>query len=196
MTKRDLIKWIESQKQIAINKAIKAKDDTIERAKNAEYHDIDFDNFINEVYPIMQEFIKKYEEFVNKVNAIDGMSISHYGWNCGVNEFKDKFDSKKDMRVRVSKLIKLDTKKYNTRKDAALRLLSDVEKTYDIVITTIKNLPTAKDGLEYLEKLGFNIKDIPNANTAKQLPATISVNVNTAYLLLPKENDNEIHGNS
>ena len=69
--------------------------------------------------------------------------------------------------------------------------MEDQDEYKKSVIETVKNLPTAKDGLEYLKKLGFDVSEIEPAEKKKQLPATISVNVDTRYLLLDKESEND-----
>lgn len=86
-------------------------------------------------------------------------------------------------------VVRINTEDYENAKRQAIAYYNNVEKTYDDVIQTVKNLPTAKDGLEYLKKLGFNTSSILPVEQKKQLPATISVNVDTKYLIFDKENN-------
>lgn len=189
MTKRDLIKWLEKKKPEAIAKAEKAKNEAIDVAKELEYKEIGFDEFLEDAIPHLQRFIKKYGEFIDKANKFDGIIVSKYNWNYGYNEFVARFGDIKTIRAKMKDSIRLDTKRYNKTKESAYSYRRNVESTYITVIETVKNLPTAKDGLEYLKKLGFDVSEIEPAEKKKQLPATISVNVDVRYLLLNKEKE-------
>ena len=76
MTKRDLVKWLEKKKPEAIAKADKAREKAIADAKEIEYKEIGFDEFLEDAIPNIQRFIKKYGEFIDKVKALDGFSMS------------------------------------------------------------------------------------------------------------------------
>ena len=160
-------------------------------AKELEYKEIGFDEFLEDAIPNIQRFIKKYGEFIDKVNALDGYLMSKYNWHWGYNDFVAKFGDIATIRKNIEETIRLDTERYRKARDNANSNRQAVELTYNTVIETVKNLPTAKDGLEYLKKLGFDVSEIEPAEKKKQLPATISVNVDTRYLLLDKENEDE-----
>lgn len=189
MTKRDLVKWLEKKKPEAIAKAERVKDEAITAAKELEYKEIGFDEFLEDAIPHLQRFIKKYGEFIDKVNAIDGYMMSKYNYRYGYHDFVGYFGDIKTIRKNIEEVIHLDTERYRKTRDNANSNRRAVESTYNTVIETVKNLPTAKDGLEYLKKLGFDVSEIAPAEKKKQLPATISVNVDVKYLLLDKEKE-------
>lgn len=189
MTKRDLVKWLEKKKPEAIAKAEKAREKAIADAKELEYKEIGFDEFLEDAIPNIQKFIKKYGEFIDKVNALDGYSMSKYNWHYGYHDFVARFGDIATIRKNIEEVIHLDTERFRKARDNANFNRRAVESTYNTVIETVKNLPTAKDGLEYLKKLGFDISEIEPAEKKKQLPATISVNVDVKYLLLNKEKE-------
>ena len=190
MTKRDLVKWLEKKKPEAIDKAERARDEIITAAKELEYKTIGFDDFLDEALPCLQEFIEKYGKFIDKVKTFNGMSMSKYNWKYGYNDFVARFGDRQDVRRNMEEAISIDTERYRKTRDDANFNRRKVESTYNTVIETVKNLPTAKDGIEYLKKLGFDISEIQPAEQKKQLPATISVNVDVKYLLLNKEKEN------
>lgn len=170
MTKRDLVKWLEKKKPEAIEKADKAREKAITTAKELEYKEIGFDEFLEDAIPHLQRFIKKYGDFISRFGDIA------------------------TIRKNIEEILRLDTERYRKARDDANSNRRAVESTYNTVIETIKNLPTAKDGLEYLKKLGFDVSEIEPAEKKKQLPATISVNVDVKYLLLDnkeKEDENQ-----
>lgn len=189
MTKRDLVKWLERKQSEAIAKANKAREKAIDDAKELEYKEIGFDEFLESAIPHLQRFIKKYGEFIDKVNEVDGIKMSKYNWHYGYNELVTKYGDIKTIRTNIAECIRLDTERYRKARDNANSNKQAVESTYYTVIETVKNLPTAKDGLEYLKKLGFDISEIQPIEQKKQLPATISVNVDVKYLLLNKEKE-------
>lgn len=191
MTKRDLVKWLEKKKPEAIAKADKAREKAILDAKELEYKEIGFDEFLEDAIPHLQRFIKKYGEFIDKVNALDGYSMSRYNWHYGYNDFVSRFGDIATIRKNIEEVIHLDTERYRKVKEDAYSNRREVESTYNTVIETVKNLPTAKDGLEYLKKLGFDVSEIEPAEKKKQLPATISVNVDVKYLLLDNKESEE-----
>lgn len=193
MTKRDLVKWLEKKKPEAIAKAEKARCEAISAAKEIEYKEIGFDEFLDDALPCLKQFIDKYGDFIQKVNIFDGMSMSKYNWKFGYNDFVSRYSDRATVRENMEESIRIDTERYKKVRDEANSARRKVEATYNTVIETVKNLPTAKDGLEYLKKLGFDVSEIEPAEKKKQLPATISVNVDVRYLLLEKEkNDGEV----
>lgn len=189
MTKRDLVKWLEAKKIKACDEAETTRRKCIDAAKEFEYANIGLDDFVNKSATTLKKFIDDYGEFINKVNNTDGMHMSQYNWKFGYYEFMTEFNDAASIRKNLEGIIKVDTVRYKEIRDNANEQRRKVESAYDTVIRTVKNLPTAKDGMEYLKKLGFNISEIEPAEKKKQLPATISVNVDVKYLLLNKEEE-------
>lgn len=189
MTKRDLVKWLEAKKTEACNEAETTRRKCVDAAKEFEYANIGLDNFVNESVTILKKFIDEYGKFIDKVNNIEGMCMSRYNWKFGYHDFISKFSDATSIRDNLKEIIRIDTARYKEILSNANEQRRKVESTYDTVILTVKNLPTAKDGMEYLKKLGFDISEIEPAEKKKQLPATISVNVDVKYLLLKKKGE-------
>ena len=191
MTKRDLVKWLEKKREEAVSTANNARTEAIDAAKEVEYKLLGLDGFLDDICPLFDAILDKYKSYLDKVNEIEGISMSRYHWQYGYNDLCAKFGDRKRLRRELIEIIRLDTESYkevcNTMRDSCRK----VETTYDTVIETVKNLPTYKDGLEYLKKLGFDISEIQPAEVKKQLPATISVNVDVKYLLLKKKEENK-----
>ena len=102
LTKRDLVKWLERKKPEAIAKAEKAKNEAILAATEFEYKEIGFDEFLEDAIPHLQRFIKKYGEFIDKVNAIDGYMMSKYNYRYGYHDFVGYFGDVKTIRKNIS----------------------------------------------------------------------------------------------
>lgn len=198
MTKRDLVKWLENKKSCAVSESNGARSKAIDDAQEVEYKSLGLDDFLDDICPLFDAILDKYKSYLEKVNGVEGVSMSRYHWQYGYNDWYVKFGDRKKLRRELIGIIHLDTERYKEVCTTMRDSCRNVETTYDTVIETVKNLPTYKDGLEYLKKLGFDVSEIQPAEVKKQLPATISVNVDVKYLLLKKkeENKDEIVGSN
>lgn len=187
MTKKDLVKWLQGQKDIALDKAKENSANSEEKLREKYLKDLGVDKFLDEIIPQLEQVCNSYAELVNNITREEGVSISRYHYKFGYYDF-EKLTHKHEFKSAIFSCLHFDND-HEYKKE--VRKLNDfvcsVEHTYDTAIQTIKNLPTAKDGIEYLKKLGFDVSEIEPAEKKKQLPATISVNVDVKYLLLNKE---------
>lgn len=191
MTKKDLIKWLQRKQAETIAKAERVKDKKITEIKEAFYEELGVNDFVDTVVPIFKKAFAEYEKFYNKIGAIDNVNISKYGYRRGFYDIMALTDKDK-IKGSLTEVIHYHEHPVYTKISEVASECSKVGKTYNTVIETVKNFPTAKDGLEYLKKLGFDLSEIQPAEQKKQLPATISVNVDVQYLLLnKKEEDNK-----
>lgn len=188
MTKRDLVKWLESKQSEAKKKALAAKDKKIFEIKEAFYKELGLDEFVDTVVPIFEKAFAEYKSFYDKVDNIDGVTISKYGWRRGYYDI-EALTEKDKVRDSIIEVIHYNDTPTQAKINEVSFECKKVERAYITVIETVKNLPTAKDGIEYLKKLGFDISEIQPIEQKKQLPATISVNVDVKYLLLNKEKE-------
>lgn len=189
MTKRDLVKWLESKQSEAKKKATASKDKKIAEIEEAFYKELGLDEFVDTVVPIFEKAFAEYKSFYDKVDNIDGVRISKYGYRRGYFDIEALTDKYK-IRDSIIEVLNYYDNPIQAKINEVSIECKKVERTYITVIETVKNLPTAKDGIEYLKKLGFDISEIQPVEQ-KQLPATISVNVDVKYLLLNKENKEE-----
>ena len=185
MNKRELVKWLEKEKESALVVAKETKAKMIDRAEQKEYDAIELDKFIDEILSSYEDMIKHFDDLMERARKRDGVTVSKYHWKLSYNQMLIYTSNPEDtLKHYIKEMINIDSVEYNTARREAIKYYNSVEQTYDDVIQTVKNLPTAKDGLEYLKKLGFDIKSIMPMEQKKQLPATISVNVDTRYLIL------------
>lgn len=189
MTKKDLVKWLQGQKDIALAKARKDSASSEEKLREKYLKDFGVDKFLDEVIPQLEQVYDSYGKLVDNIMKEEGVSISRYHYKFGYYDF-EKLTHKDDFKLAIFKCLHFDNDHEYTKEVRKLNdFVRSVGSTYDTAIQTVKNLPTAKDGMEYLKKLGFDISEIEPAEKKKQLPATISVNVDVKYLLLNKEEE-------
>lgn len=186
MTKRDLVKWLEAKKYEAEETAIETKDKKVTEIKETFYKELGLDEFVDTVIPIFEKAFAEYDKFYKKIeNDVEGVTISKYGYRYGYYYVQEL--TNKDV-VRGSLIEAIRSNSFTSEKIAEVNTeCKKISETYNTVTETIKNLPTAKDGIDYLKKLGFDISGIQSIEQKKQLPATINVNVDVRYLLLGKK---------
>lgn len=194
MTKDELVRWLKKEKEAAIKRSSENIATKQEEWKEFYYESYGINEFAERVAKVSVPLVKMYREFFDHVNSCDSVKLSTYCRNWGDIDYMDiiSLENPSDVKNGIIKALTFD---YDHTYKKDVRELYDnhhkVESTYDTVIQTVKNLPTAKDGIEYLKKLGFDVSAIEPVKKQKQLPATISVNVDTRYLLLHKEKDDD-----
>ncbi len=185
MTKRDLVKWLQEKKEEASNKAKLATEDKINQRLEAIYEEIGLDEYVDNIMNHMSLVEKEVQKMVAKVDNHEGSKYS-MAWSS----LRNLSDSYTGSRYSVKSLIISDLYIRDELKEQIAsegrKLRANVLNTYDVAIQTVKNLPSAKEGMEYLTNLGFDTKEIRpvNKDSEMQLPATVNVNVDTKYLLI------------
>lgn len=187
MTKVQLIKWLEVKRHEAEKEAKETKDKKVTEIKEALYKELGLDEFVNTVVPIFEKAFAEYDKFYENIGNVEGVAISKYGYRHSYYDIRE-LTYKDEIRKSLTEVIHFDTSTQEKITEVNNEC-KKVNETYNTVIETIKNLPTAKDGIEYLKKLGFDISEIQPVEQKKQLPATINVNVDVRYLLLGKKEE-------
>lgn len=190
LTKRDLVKYVERKGQEAREKASQHKKEIIAQAQEQIYEDIGVNAFVKEVVPMYKAISDKYDDFIERIDKIDHIRFSEFYYAHGYNELHRHLTSVYTFKEAITGAISINTEEYNTIVKEANAEVMKVISTYDTVLMTVKNLPTAKDGIEYLKKLGFDTSEIEPVKKEKQLPATTNINIDIKYLLL-EENQHE-----
>lgn len=189
MTKRDLIKWLESKKAKALYNAKEEANKLELETKELYWKALGVDQFVDAVVPIFEQVFEEYQKYFAKFDNLETVTISKFNYRYGYNDIL-RLTEKPRLKETITECIRFDHDHEREQKIQEIRkTVRKVEDTYDMVIQTTKNLPTAKDGIEYLKKLGFDVSQIQPAEQKKQLPATISVNVDVQYLLLTKKEE-------
>lgn len=184
MTKRDLIKWAEKEQAAAVAKAKEEAQKQINEIKEFYYDELGVNKFVNSVVPYFEKAFEEYTRFFDSINDTKLVKISKYNYRLGYYTIQT-LTEKSTVKDSLIEAMKFDSNHEMTSKVNKVKsTINQVDFTYSTVIETLRNLPTAKDGLEYLTKLGFDVAKIAPEKQRKQLPATISVNVDTRYLIL------------
>lgn len=188
MTKKDLIKWLQRKESKTVKIALATKDEKVKELLEGFYEDLGINAFVDTVVPIFEKAFAEYDKFYKKLGKVEDLCVSKYGYRRGYYDI-EKLTYKTEIKQSLIEAIGYRHHPIQAQINALNDEYCKVRSTYDTVIQTVKNLPTAKDGLEYLKKLGFDLSEIQPMEQKKQLPATISVNVDVQYLLLNKKEE-------
>lgn len=181
MTKKILLKWLETQKAKALAE-VRAKEKEAQAALAVwKQRESAIDELIADIGPKLEEVYARVVDWHDKNAEIVGARNMAYGsLEYLLHEALGTSESFAD---RCKRLEIGATDKDKALKAEFARLKYNVEHTYNNVILNVNSLANAKLGLEYLESLGFNLADLKSsvdrpANTALAVP------VNTQFLLI------------
>ena len=158
MTKRQIIKWLESQSE----KALAEVETQSEKALNTYYAErnerIGLEDTATAISALMQQAYSLTESFKEKVKA----EIR----SCLLKEFEDgRTDIRKGIKARKNEMIKGITDNYRN------------------VIANVSNMKNAKLAMEYLKSLGFDLSDLVKADE-NPVTTALSVEVDTRFLFI------------
>lgn len=158
MTKRQIIKWLESQSE----KALAEVETQSEKALNTYYAErnekIGLDATANAISALMQQAYSLTESFKEKVKA----EIR----SCLLKEFEDgRTEIRKGIKARKNEMIKGITDNYRN------------------VIANVSNMKNAKLAMEYLKNLGFDLSELVKADE-NPVTTALSVEVDTRFLFI------------
>ncbi len=190
MTKKDLIKWLQRKESKTVETALDVKNKKTDEIREEFYKDLGVDGFVDKVTLIFEKAFTEYEKFYEELDKIEGLRVSKWGYKLGYHDIQRLAD-KNAIKQSLIEAINYINHPINKQIMGVNTEYQKVKNTYYTVIETVKNLPTAKDGLEYLKKLGFDLSEIQSVEQKKQLPATIAINVDIKYLLLNKKEEDK-----
>lgn len=190
MTKNELVKWLEKEKTEAVKKAEENYQEALQDLRESYYKELGVDELVHRVQPLFHKIHEEYEKFSEKIDSVGDVSACKYAYRWKYYDIENLKDEAY-LKEAIKEAIRFKSSHEYGEKERILMLeRTKVANTYNTVIQTVKNLPTYKDGIEYLKKLGFDTsKIVPESK--KLLPATVNVNVDIRYLLLNKNKGEE-----
>lgn len=182
MTKKMLVKWLEEQRAKALEDVAEQKNKALEQARAVLYRETGLDELAKQVQSRFEEiedlvsaWREKFSDKISPQNAWYGSihnTVYPYINDAGATRKKlieyEFQDSAKTLKLIIDRF-----------KVIAL----EVEKNYKNVLANVKRLDSAKLGMEYLESLGFDLKELLAQDTAP-VETALSVPVDTRYLFM------------
>ena len=182
MTKTMLNKWLEQKQKQAESEAYKQ----FEVERDTYLAQLDETLGVNEVLEAIYEHFSAAnsvaDEFRSKLYEARGVTVN-CGWYDTISVKLDNLTDKNVLRrmIRdefsdISGTVKtLEVKKNDT--------IHEIRKNYAILRANVSSMKNAKCGVEYLQKLGFDLTDLLAADD-KPVTQALTTKVNTNYLFI------------
>lgn len=193
MTKKELIKYLRNRKQSALKAAKQMQIEILESIEDTYYDRLKLTKRASEMLPLVLELKGMIDDYAENVKSIDKAIFNAYSFDS-LYRILDSVSTQDLLEKYLKNSTKFSSCEYyaSTRRKL-LSQYQSVINTYDTVIRTVEGLPSIKECLEYIEKIGFNISEVESEvkemTSEKSLPATTNVNIDPRYLLLNKRGD-------
>lgn len=169
MTKRQIIKWLESQSE----KALAEVETQSEKALNTYYAErnerIGLEDTATSIAALMQQAYSLTESFKEKVKAeypgVDTLCGYYGSISYKLGNMSSQAEIRKGIKARKNEMIKGITDNYRN------------------VIANVSNMKNAKLAMEYLKSLGFDLSDLVKADE-NPVTTALSVEVDTRFLFI------------
>lgn len=163
MTKRQLVKWLEA-KQSDAKADVEIQYATAEKAYFAQRDEaLKINETVDEVFRLISEadtVVSRWKEALEKVKGID----TTRGWYTSLTTKLSDLSDKENIRMYIMKDFTDGTDTLRQLKAKRSETLREIEKNYTNVIANVESMKNAKTAVEYLEKLGFDLSALIEAD--------------------------------
>lgn len=185
MTKRQLVKWLEA-KQSDAKAEVEIQYATAEKAYFAQRDEaLKINETVDEVFRLISEadtVANRWKENLEKVEGID----TTRGWYTSLTTKLSDLSDKENIRMYIMKDFTDDTDALRQLKAKRSETLREIEKNYTNVIANVESMKNAKTAVEYLEKLGFDLSALIEADN-HPVTTALTVEVDTKFLFIGGE---------
>lgn len=182
MTKRQLVKWLEA-KQSAAKVEVETQYATAEKTYFAQRDvALKINETVDEVFRLISEadtVVSRWKKALVKVKGID---ITR-GWYSSLATQLSDLSDKENIRMYIMKDFTDNTEVLNQLKVRRSETLREIEKNYANVIANVESMKNAKTVAEYLEKLGFDLSALIEADN-HPVTTALTVEVDTKFLFI------------
>ena len=180
MTKRDLIKWLESKQYEAIKNANQQYEEALKIHNEKLYREIELNEISNEVEGHLEAACKAYEAWEQKhgeaVRIIGGYSC---GIGCTIKSILNRNGGV--FKAMIDYDIADNTPENERMKDKIRTMRKEINRNYENLIFNVKNMKNAKLACEYLKEVGF---DVSNIEVKEEVCTSLAANIDTTYLFI------------
>lgn len=187
MTKKLLLKWLEQQKNKALDIVNRQEAAAKAELNEKKYRDTGLEALVAEISPKLNEVYDRVMAWHGQYEEILGPNRATYN-SVGTRLYPLTGTSESLLTLMKEQEFA------RTVADADLKsrfsdLRNEVMRTYGNVMKNVENLANAKLGMDYLRELGFDLTSLL-ALEEKPVETALAVPINTQFLLLRKEADN------
>ncbi len=190
MTKRELVKWLESKEQEALNNAEQQYQEAMKLHNEQLYEKIELRKISDEVEGHLVAACKAYEAWEQKhgetVRIIGGYSC---GIGCTIKSILNRNGGV--FKAMIDYDIADNTPENERMKDKIRTMRKEINRNYENLISNVKNMKNAKLACEYLKEVGF---DVSNIEVKEEACTSLAANIDTTYLFIqPTKTDENVN---
>lgn len=140
---------------------------------------------VDEVFRLISEadtVANRWKEALEKVEGID----TTCGWYTSLTTKLSDLSDKENIRMYIMKDFTDGTDALRQLKAKRSETLREIEKNYINVIANVESMKNAKTAVEYLEKLGFDLSALIEADN-HPVTTALTVEVDTKFLFIGGE---------
>lgn len=140
---------------------------------------------VDEVFRLISEadtVANRWKEALEKVEGID----TTCGWYTSLTTKLSDLSDKENIRMYIMKDFTDGTDALRQLKAKRSETLHEIEKNYINVIANVESMKNAKTAVEYLEKLGFDLSALIEADN-HPVTTALTVEVDTKFLFIGGE---------
>lgn len=140
---------------------------------------------VDEVFRLISEadtVANRWKEALEKVEGID----TTRGWYTSLTTKLSDLSDKENIRMYIMKDFTDGTDALRQLKAKRSETLREIEKNYTNVIANMESMKNAKTAVEYLEKLGFDLSALIEADN-HPVTTALTVEVDTKFLFIGGE---------
>ena len=180
MTKRDLVKWLESKEREALKNAEQQYQEAMKLHNEQLYEKIELKKISDEVEGHLEAACKAYEAWEQK----HGETVRIIGWySCGIGcTIKSILNRNGGVfKAMIDYDIADNTPENERMKDKIHTMRKEINRNYENLIFNVKNMKNAKLACEYLKEVGF---DVSNIEVKEKVCTSLAANIDTTYLFI------------
>ena len=185
MTKRQLMKWLEA-KQSDARAEVENQYATAEKAYFTQRDEVlKINETVDEVFRLISEadtVVNRWKKALEKVKGIDTTRGYYTSLTMKLSDLSDK----ENIRLGIMKDFTDGTDTIRQLKAKRSETLREIDKNYTNVIANVEFMKNAKTAIEYLEKLGFDLSALIEADN-HPVTTALAVEVDTKFLFIGGE---------
>lgn len=183
MTKREIVKWLESQRELKWQEAMKDYD-----LKKAE-RKAKFEKIIrlDEMTIELSQRLDRVHELCDEFETLmcGNPDVYYHGqYYGGINSRLHSLIGEAVVRQMILNSVSDQSDERKAIEDQWTRDKASIKVNFDKVIAHVRAMSTAKKAIEYLKELGFNVNELQVVTEPETL--AIVAPVDTSYLFLKK----------
>lgn len=169
-----------------VNQKVEIQYATAEKAYFAQRDEaLKINETVDEVFRLISEadtVVSRWKEALEKVKGID----TTCGWYTSLTTKLSDLSDKENIRMYIMKDFTDGTDTLRQLRAKRSETLREIEKNYTNVIANVESMKNAKTAVEYLEKLGFDLSALIEADN-HPVTTALTVEVDTKFLFIGGE---------